>query len=74
MLVKGEIDERAAKMLAERGIMAFEKVSEEDIKAVAKSTGATPTTMENISSEYLGESGNVVADENAGCAGGVCHV
>jgi len=54
--------------------MAFEKVNEEDIKAVAKSTGATPTTMENISREYLGESGNVVADENAGCAGGVCHV
>lgn len=74
VLVKGEIDERAAKMLAERGIMAFEKVSEEDIKAVAKSTGAMPTTMENISREYLGESGNVVADENAGCAGGVCHV
>ncbi len=74
VLVKGEIDERAARMMAERGIMAFEKISEEDIKAVAKSTGATITDVENISEEYIGESGSVVTDKNAGCAGGVCHV
>ena len=55
-------------------IKAFEKVSEEDMKAVARSTGAIITNVENISEEYIGESGSVVADENAGCAGGVCHV
>ncbi len=74
VFVKGEIDERAAKLLAKHGIMAFEKMSEEDIKLIAKSTGAKPTTVDAISEDCIGESGSVIADEDAGCVGGVCHV
>ena len=73
VFTKGEIDERAAKMLAKHGIMAFEKVGEEDIKLIARSTGAKPTTIDAIDKDCIGESGSVV-DEDSGCAGGVCRV
>jgi len=73
VLAKGEIDDRAAYLFAKRGIVAVEKVNDEDIKGVSRSTGALLTSSADVSSSTIGECGAVSASAG-GCAGGICHI
>ena len=70
---KGEIDDRVADMIAKENIMAFEKVKQDDIKALQESTGALLKPMFSLTKEDLGLAGLIDDSENEECIGGVCR-
>ena len=70
---KGEIDERAAEMLAYHGIIAFEKLKEHDIKTIQDATGASLKPISSLSKEDIGSAGIIDDTESEDCVGGVCR-
>jgi len=69
---EGEIDARAAEMMAKRGIMGFEKVKEDDMKEISEATGAQKINMMSLSENDLGFVGILDDSQEEGCIGGVC--
>ncbi len=69
---EGEVDPRAAGMMAKKGIMAFEKVKGDDMKEISEATGAQKTSMLSISESDLGFVGILDDSQEEGCIGGVC--
>ena len=60
-------------MIAKENIMAFEKVKQDDIKALQESTGALLKPMFSLTKEDLGLAGLIDDSENEECIGGVCR-
>jgi len=69
---QGEVDPRAAEMMAKRGIMGFEKVKEDDMKEISEATGAQKINMMSLSENDLGSVGIIDDSQEEGCIGGVC--
>ena len=70
---KGEIDSRAAEMMARKGITGFEKIKDSDMTVLAQSTGGKIVDISNISERDLGYIGMVDDTKEEGCVGGVCR-
>ncbi|MCD6237245.1 MAG: hypothetical protein J7K13_04765 [Thermoplasmata archaeon] len=73
VFAKGEIDPRAAEMLARAGIAGFEKVNESDMKSLVKTTGARIVSISTLSKDDLGYAGTLDDSDEEGCVGGVCR-
>ena len=69
---EGEVDARAAEMMAKKGIMGFEKVKGDDMKEIAEATGAQKINMTSLSENDLGFVGILDDSREEGCIGGVC--
>ena len=69
---RGEIDPRAAEIMARNGITGFEKIKESDMTALAQSSGGKLVNISNISESDLGYIG-LIDDTEEGCVGGVCR-
>jgi len=70
---KGEIDPRAAEIMARNGIAGFEKIKESDMTALAQSSGGKLINISNISESDLGYIGLIDDTKEEGCVGGVCR-
>ena len=70
---KGEIDSRAAEMMAREGIIGFEKIKDSDMTELAQSSGGKIVDISNISKGDLGYIGIVDDTKEEGCVGGVCR-
>ncbi len=70
---KGEIDPRAAEMMARNGITGFEKINDSDMRALAQSSGGKFVNMSNISENDIGYIGLIDDTKEEGCVGGVCR-
>lgn len=59
------IDDTSNHFLAKEGIYAVRRIPKEDIEKIAKATGATITTVEDLTPEKLGKAG-IVREETIG--------
>ena len=67
VIVQKGIDDTAQHSLSKAGILAFRRVSENDIKKIGKATGAkVVATLDELGSESLGEAGLVHVEKLAG--------
>ncbi|EEZ93247.1 MAG: thermosome [Candidatus Parvarchaeum acidiphilum ARMAN-4] len=67
VIVQKGIDDTAQHFLSKAGILAFRRVSENDIKKIGKATGAkVVATLDELGSESLGEAGLVHVEKLAG--------
>lgn len=74
VFASGSIDGRAAELMERHGIAGFEKVSEDAMKDLSKSTGAQKSTMDALDEDDLGFAGILDDRRTAdGCVGGVCR-
>ena len=73
VFAKGEIDPRAADMMAREGIIAFQKLKDDDMKTLAKTTGARVANISLLSKDDLGYVGTLDDSKEEGCVGGVCR-
>ena len=73
VFTKDEIDPIAADMMARSGIMAFEKVKEDDLKRIEDATGAIRVGMDDLGEDVLGFAGVIEDLDDENCEGGVCR-
>jgi len=58
--VTGDVEDRVGSYLAERGILAFDGLDDDDVKSIASATGATRVgSVDTLEAGDLGEAGNV---------------
>lgn len=70
---KGKIDDRAASILRDYKITAFENINDHDIKLLQKTTNAKLKPMYDITRNDLGYIGVIDDSDSEECIGGVCR-
>lgn len=59
VFVEGAVHERVRQLLADRGILCIRRVNEDDLRALARATGAEVSNLEDLDSDSLGWAGRI---------------
>ncbi|MHB9288442.1 thermosome subunit alpha [Halobacteriales archaeon Cl-PHB] len=60
LLVTGDVDDQVGSFLAEKGVLAFESIDDDDAKSIASATGASRVgSVDSLEADDLGSAGSV---------------